>query len=202
MTHPVQLSVERSPPTRRIHVITRSALLLAVAALGCSSIYWILYLALPPVAAFAVSKRGGEHYLTVDAPRIARVLRWFASAYGYLWLLTDVLPTAQGSPVDLQIVPGGSPTPASALLRLVYSLPALLLLTALSGAAALVWLIGATAVLVSARMPGAIADFLVIALRFQFQLTAYHLSLVDHYPSLLVSPAQPATARSRSIHVS
>lgn len=184
MTHPVQLSVERPARTQRIHVLTRSALLLAFGALGCSSIYWALYIVLPAVVAFVVSKRGAERYLATDAPRIARVLRWFASAYGYLWLLTDVLPTAQGSPIDLQIAPSGSPTPMSALLRLVYSVPALLLVVALSVAAGLAWLVGAAAILVSAQIPGAIADFLVMALRVRFRLAAYHLSLVECYPSL------------------
>src|SRR6185503_9947889 len=98
----------------------------AIGALGCSAIYWALYLALPAVAALLIQKKGAG-YLSEDAPRAIRVLRLFASAYGYLWLLTDVLPTAQGSPVDLQVTPTGEPTPSSALLRIVTSVPAILL---------------------------------------------------------------------------
>lgn len=39
-------------------------------------------------------------------------------------------------------------------------------------------------ILVRKRLPAAIADFLALTLRFQFRLVAYHLSLVDQYPSL------------------
>ena len=183
-THPVQLHVERPTRSGRIHVFTRLVLLLAVGALGCSSIYWALYLALPAVVALLVLQRGSARYLAEDAPRATRVLRWFASAYAYLWLLTDTLPTAEGGPVDLRVEASGSPTAASALLRVLTSLPALLLVVLLSAAASVLWVIGAVFILARERMPGAIADFLVVALRYQFRLFAYHLSLVERYPSL------------------
>jgi hypothetical protein len=112
------------------------------------------------------------------------VLRWLASAYGYLWLLTDVLPTAQGSPIDLKIEAGGRPTASSALLRLLFSLPALVVLAVLSAASGILWVVGAVLILIRRRLPDAIADVLAFTLRFQFQLVAYHLSLVDRYPSL------------------
>jgi hypothetical protein len=182
--HPVHLDVEHPKQTARIHVVTRLVLLAAFAALGCSGIYWCLYLALPALAAVAILRKGGERYLTEDAPRIVRLLRWLASAYGYLWLLTDFLPTADGSPVDLRIEVGGHPTAGSALLRLVFSLPALVLLAVLSLVAGILWIAGAVLILVRERIPGAFVDFLALTLRIQFQLVAYHLSLVEAYPSL------------------
>jgi hypothetical protein len=191
--HPVQLEIEHPKNTARIHVVTRIVLLAAFAALGCSGIYWFLYLALPALAAMGVLRKGGERYLAEDAPRIARVLRWFASAYGYLWLLTDFLPTADGSPVDLRVEAGGHPTAGSALLRLLYSLPALVVLALLSLAAGILWIVGAVLILVRERIPGAIVDFLSLTLQFQFQLVAYHLSLVDAYPSLRTARVVHAT---------
>lgn len=183
--HPVTLAIEPSPRIARLHVIIRLALLLALATIGCSSIYWLLYLSIPALVALLIAQNGGARYLTEDAPRIVRVLRWIAGAYGYLWLLTDVLPTAEaGGPVDLQVETSGIPTMTSALLRLVYSLPGLLLVMVLSLAAGLLWVVGAIFVLVTERMPALIADFLSLALRVQFRLIAYHLSLVDRYPSL------------------
>jgi len=182
--HPVQLQLDRPGQTERIHVVTRLALLLAFAALGCSSVYWALYLALPAAVAIVLLRKGGERYLAEDAPRIVKALKWLASAYGYLWLLTDVLPTAQGSPVELSIEAGGQPTATSALLRLPFTLPALVILAALSAVAGVLWVVGAAFILVRKRLPGAIADFLALTLRFQFRLVAYHLSLVDQYPSL------------------
>jgi len=192
-SHPVQLHIERPGRTSRIHVLTRLLLLLAIGALGWSSVYWALYLALPAMAALLIQKQG-ERYLSETAPRVVRVLRWFASAYGYLWLLTDVLPTAQGGPVDLRVTPSGAPTPASALLRMITSIPALVLVAVLSLAASLVWIIGAVAILLTQRLPSAIADFLALALRVQFRLVAYHLSLVERYPSFEPSGLQHAPA--------
>lgn len=192
--HPVRLDIEPPKQTARIHVVTRLVLLAAFAALGCSGIYWFLYLALPALAAIAILRKGGERYLTEDAPRIVRVLRWLASAYGYLWLLTDFLPTADGSPVDLRIEVGGHPSAGSALLRLLFSLPALVLLVVLSAVAGIFWIAGAVLILLRERIPGPFADFLAFALRFQFQLVAYHLSLVERYPSLRTAAVAHAAA--------
>jgi len=182
---PVRFSVASPARFARIHVLIRLALLLAIGTIGCSSIYWLLYLAVPALVALFVMQKGGERYAAEEAPRIVRALRWLAGAYAYVWLLTDVLPSADpGGPVQLDVDVSGTPTAASALIRLVYSLPALLLATLLSVAAALLWMVGAVAVLVNERMPAPIGDFVALALRYQCRLIAYHASLVDRYPSL------------------
>jgi hypothetical protein len=195
--HPVQLTIARAARIPRIHVVIRLVLLLALGTIGCSSIYWFLYLALPALVAAVITQKGGPRYLGENAPKVVRVLRWFASAYGYLWLLTNDLPTSEGSHVDLQIAIGGAPTVASAVLRLLTSLPALLLVTAISLAAALAWLVAAAFVLAVERMPTMLADFLTLTLRVQFRMVAYHLSLVERYPSLEESlDAEPERATS------
>jgi hypothetical protein len=174
---------------QRVQVVVRLALLAALAAIGCSSVYWLAYLALPVLAALLVSRDGARGYLGGDAPGIVRVLRWFAGTYAYLWLLTDRLPTLEGEgPVELNIETGGTPTAGSALRRLVTSLPALLLLAILSVAASFLWILGAIAILATGRTPAWIADFIAMKLRYQFRIAAYHLSLVDAYPALADSP--------------
>jgi Domain of unknown function (DUF4389) len=90
----------------------------------------------------------------------------------------------------LRVEIGGSASMGSALLRLLYDLPAMLILLVLSMAAGVLWLIGAVAILATNRVPSAIADFLALTLRYQFRLIAYHFSLVDAYPSLDVSAAR------------
>jgi hypothetical protein len=190
-SHPVQLRVDRRSEARRIHVVTRAALLLALGVLGCSSLYWVLYLALPALAALVVMQKGGERALAEDAPRAVRALRWLASAYAYLWLLTDALPVTEGGPVDLRIETGPPPTPASVLSRLFTSLPALLLVAILSIAGGLLWVVGVIWILAFERVPGFVADFLTLTLRFQFRAVAYHLGLVDRYPSLEESTLTP-----------
>jgi len=182
--HPVQLEVTIPGRTARLHVVTRLALMVALGVLGTSALTWAVYLAIPAVVALVISQKGGEHYLTDSSQPIVKVLRWFASAYGYIWMLTDVLPTTQGGPIELHVSPEGQPTMGSALLRLITSLPALLLLALLSALAGLLWIVAAVVVLVRERMPDAIARFIALVLRFQFRLVAYHLSIVDRYPSL------------------
>lgn len=194
-SHPVRFRVERTTHFARVHVVIRVALLVAVGAVGCASLYWMLYLALPALVAMVAIQKGGDHYIAQDAPRIVRVIRWFAGAYAYLWFLTDVLPTsAGGGAVELEVDASGKPTATSSLMRLLSTLPALLVALLLSLAATLLWVIGALAILVNERMPVAIGDFLVMTLRFQTRLTAYHLSLVERYPSLEASSPVHATA--------
>jgi hypothetical protein len=192
-THPVRLATEPGERLDRVHVAVRLALLLALAAIGCSSLYWLLYLSLPALVALLISSKGPERYLAEDGPRLVRALRWLAGAYAYLWLLTDAFPTGDGdAAVQLEVETGGAPTMGSALLRLVYSLPALLLLAILSFAATILWIIGAIAILVTRRLPRAFASFFAVTLQFQFRLAAYHLSLVERYPSLAETPPLPA----------
>ncbi len=165
-----------------MHVAIRAVLILALGAVGCSSLYWLFYLVAPALVAVAIAQKDGPRYLAEDGGKIARALGWLAGAYAYLWLLTDRPPTDGGA--DLAIVPSGAPTPARALVRIVTSLPALVVLALLTMVASVLWLVGAIALLASKRLPESIADFIALMLRYQFRLLAYHLSLVDEYPSL------------------
>jgi hypothetical protein len=178
-------------------VAIRLLLLVALGAIGCSSIYWLVYLALPALTALLILQQGADRYLSEDAPAITRALRWIAAAYGYLWLLTDSPPsTATASPVTLEIEAGGSPTAASALLRLVRSLPALALLILCSVVAGMIWFLAALSILVSQRLPPVMGEFLTATLRYQFRLIAYHLSLVDRYPAFDLASQPRASASS------
>lgn len=184
-THPVQFRVDPVAKRERIHVAVRLVVLAALGAAGWSSVYWVLFLLLPIVVAIRLSQKGGGPYLSEDGPGVVRVLRWLASAYGYLWFLTDSPPTSEtGGPVELKVDVGGSPTAGSSVVRLVTSLPAMLLWILLSVVSGLFWLVAAVIVLWTARIPTALTDFIAMTLRFQFRLVTYHLSLVEQYPSL------------------
>lgn len=163
----------------------RLMLLVSLGAVGLSSFYWLLYLAVPVVIALIVSDQDGDYYMEQDAPRLVRVLRWLAGAYAYLWLLTDAVPKADpGGPVELEIDIHGEPTMHSALVRVVTSLPALVVLAVLSLIATVLWVIGAISILVTRRVPLGVTDFIAMKLQYQFRLLAYHLSLVDEYPAV------------------
>jgi hypothetical protein len=80
------------------------------------------------------------------------------------------------------VEPMGEPTVGSALLRLIASLPALLILAMMSMVGAALWIVGALSILIAERVPAPIRAFLSMKLRYQFRVVAYHLSLVDAYP--------------------
>ena len=190
--HHVRFHVE---PMRmdRLHVLIRLVLLGAVATVGLSSFYWLLYLAVPVVVALIVSDEGADYYMEQDAPRVARTLQWIAGLYAYLWLLTDEMPTTQpGGPVTLEIDLRGEPTLRSAFVRVVTSLPALVVLAILSLVAMAFWVVGAISILVMRRVPLGVSDFIAMKLQYQFRLVAYHLSLVDEYPAVEGLPPHDA----------
>jgi hypothetical protein len=168
----------------RVDVVIRLAILAALGSLGCSSLYWALYLVLPAVVAMLLS-RGADRYLSEDAPALVRALRWLAGAYAYLWLLTEAVPTTEeGGPVELVVDLCGKPSVESALLRLVTSLPALIVFACISIAGVALWSVAALSILIQERVPAGVARLLAMGLRYQFRLVAYHLSLVDAYPVL------------------
>jgi hypothetical protein len=58
--HPIQLHVEPAPQMDRVQVVIRLLLVIALAAVGWSSVYWVLYLVLPALAAIGISSRGNN----------------------------------------------------------------------------------------------------------------------------------------------
>jgi Domain of unknown function (DUF4389) len=197
-SHPVQFRVASSSLHRdRIQVLIRLALLAAIAAVGGSSLYWLLYLALPAVVALLIVQSGGPRVLAEDGPRAVQALRWLAAIYAYLWLLTDELPSPAGSgPAVLEIELGGTPSVSSALERLLRSLPALVVAVVLTLAAGVLWLAVAILALLREQVPAGLVDFLALTLRYRFRLVAYHLSLVDRYPELGSLSPQPLEPHS------
>jgi len=182
--HPVTLTVQAAP-LRRSELALRVLVFVAIGAAGCSTAHAVLYFALPFAVALLIHRDDPGEYLRTDGPVLVRALRWMAAAYAYLWLLTDAAPTSNdGGAVDLEVEMNGRPTAASALKRVATSLPALLVLVVFAVAAALLWFVGAVVVLATGKLPGAIRTFLEGVLCYQMRLAAYHLSLVETYPSL------------------
>jgi len=190
--HPVSLRVERSDRVSRVQVLIRVLLAVAVTSFGLSSIFWLLYLEVPAFVALAIRHRGREHYLSQVAPRLVAGLRWLAGAFAYLCLLTDALPSTGAGPVDLRVEIGSTATPGAALARLILALPALCLVAVLACGGAFAWLFTVAWTLATGRVPGLFADFFEMLVRTQLRLCAYHLCLVDRYPSLDETLPEPA----------
>jgi hypothetical protein len=197
MSSPVTLEIERPPVFQRAHVFLRVALLVVVGWIGHP--FGLLWLGLPVVAAILVSQKGGPRYLDESGPTVTRVLNWILDLVAYLALLTDRLPGEGGHPVRFQVQRSGSPTTGSALLRILYAIPSVIVLAILAFVGAIVWLIAAVLVLAKEQYPESLWRFLLGLVRWEACLLAYLASLVDRYPPFTletgsVSPAAPSSS--------
>ena len=185
-----ELDVERPPAFQRAHVFLRIALLILIGWIGHP--LGLLWVGIPVVAAILVSQKGGQRYLEEDGPTVVRLLTWLLDLLAYLALLTDQLPGGEGHSVRFQVERSGSPTVGSALLRILYAIPSLIVLAILLFVAGFAWLIAAVCVLVSERYPDGLWRFLCGVVRWEARLFAYLASLVEHYPPFTLESAATA----------
>jgi hypothetical protein len=196
MAFPVTFDVARPPGFQRAHVFLRVALLVVVGWIGHP--IGLLWLGLPLVAAILVSQKGGQRYLDEDAPTVTRVLNWILDLVAYLALLTDQLPGRGEHPVRFQVDRSGSPTVGSALLRILYAIPSLIVLAILTFVGAIVWVIAVVLVLVDENYPDSLWRFLLGIVRWEACLLAYLASLVDRYPPFALVTGSPSSAAPSS----
>ena len=194
--YPVAFEVERPPTFQRAHVFLRVALLVVVGWIAHP--IGLLWLGIPVVAAILVAQKGGQRYLDEDGPTVARALNWLLDLVAYLALLTDRLPGGGRHSVRFQVERSGSPTVASALLRILYAIPSVIVLAILVFVGAIVWVIGVVLVLVNERYTDGLWRFLLGIVRWEACLFAYLASLVDRYPPFTLetgstSPAAPSS---------
>src|SRR5205085_987389 len=144
--------------------------------------FGLLWIGLPVFAAVLVSQKGGQRYLDENGATVIRALNWVLDLVAYLAVLTDELPSRGEHPVRFQVERSGSPTVGSALLRILYAIPNLIVLALLVVVGAIVWLIAVVLVLVHEQYPRSLWRFLVGLVRWDANVLAYLASLVDHYP--------------------
>jgi hypothetical protein len=157
----------------------------------------LLWLGLPVVAAILVSQKGGQRYLDEGGPTVARVLGWILAVVAYLALLTDRLPDRGEQPVRFHLERSGSPTVGSALLRILYAIPSLIVLALLTFVGSIVWVIAVILVLVGERYPESMWRFLLGLVRWEAWVLAYLASLVDRYPPFSLN-TEPMSAAAPS----
>jgi hypothetical protein len=192
----VTLELERPPVFQRAHVFLRIALLVVIGWLGHP--WGLLWLGLPAAAAVLVSQKGGRRYLDENGPTMTRVLNWILDLVAYLALLTDELPGRAEHPVRLRVERAGSPSVGSALLRILYAIPSLIVLAILGFVGAIVWLTGVVLVLASESYPESLWRFLLGLVRWEAYLLAYLASLVDEYPPFTLETGSVASAAPSS----
>jgi hypothetical protein len=192
MSFPVGVAVERPPAFQRAHVFLRVALLVAIGWLGHP--WGLLWLGLPVVAAVLISQKGGPGYLDENGPTMTRGLNWILDLVAYLALLTDELPGRGEHPVRFRVERSGSPTAGSALLRILYAIPSLIVLAVLGFVGAIVWLVGVVLVLLGESYPESLWRFLLGLVRWEAFLLAYLASLVDRYPPFTLETGSVSSA--------
>jgi len=180
--YPVTFDVSRPEKFERPQLFLRILVAIILWVLA-GIIGWVFYLAFPVLAAIFVSQKGPEKYLEEDGPRMTEWLRWVVAIFAYLLILTERFPTEKPEEtVRFEVSPGGSPTVGSALLRLIYSIPSVLVLGLLGIVSAVVWVIAAVMVLIQENYPDGLYNFQRGVLRWEARLLGYHASLVDQYP--------------------
>lgn len=190
--YPIVLDVERPPAFQRAHVFLRVALLVVIGWIGHP--LGLLWLGLPVVAAVLVSQKGGQRYMDESGPTVSRVLGWILAVVAYLSLLTDRLPHRREQPIRFHVERSGSPTVGSALLRILYAIPSLIVLALLTFVGAIVWVVAVVLVLVDERYPESMWRFLLGLVRWEAWVLAYLASLVDRYPPFSLNTESASAA--------
>jgi Domain of unknown function (DUF4389) len=191
MSNPVALDVERPTEFGRVHVFLRVGVMVVIGWIAHP--LGLLWLGIPVVAAVRVSQQNGQRYLDEDGPRVTRVLGWIVAAVAYLTLLTDRVPGGGQGPVRFQVERSGSPTVGSALLRILYAIPSLIVLALLGLVGAAVWVVAAVLILLREGYPEGLWKFLLGIARWEAYLLAYLASLIDRYPTFRLDTGPAAT---------
>jgi 2-(1,2-epoxy-1,2-dihydrophenyl)acetyl-CoA isomerase len=118
----------------------------------------------------------------------ARLVRYQAHVYAYLYLVADPYPSFRGwagtYPVDVAIAPPGAQERWKTALRILLALPAYVLATVLVYVLYVIAFLGAFYALATGRSPRGFRDLSAYCLRYQAQTYAYLLLLTDRYPTL------------------
>lgn len=175
--YPVTFEVTQPPKFERPQVFIR-----IVAYILLSLIMSLAYWGLPIVAAIWASQKGSQRYLEEDGPKVTGWLRWMTALSAYVYMLTDRFPSEEDTSVTYEVQPTGSPSVGSALLRLITSIPSLIVFSILNWVAGIIWVIAAIMILIQETYPQGLYDFQCGVVRWQARLVAYHSSLVGEYP--------------------
>lgn len=195
---PAEIAIDIPRPAQLSRAQLFVRLLIAIATGGIAhAIGWpggILYFGLPAVAAILIAQHGAASYLGTDSPRILRVLDWLLAFAAYMSLLTDEFPLGGPRRVRYDFTPSGTPTVASAVLRILTTIPAAFVLAILGFVSGIVTFLAAIAILFTGHYPHSWFDFQCGVLRVYARVLAYHTSLTDQYPtfSFHATPTLPA----------
>jgi hypothetical protein len=178
----IHFDVERPSRYEPVQIVLRLLLMVLLAVIGAPLgwVFCVLYVGLPVLAAITVTTRGAAYYHQTMAPGLLRGLRWLLGVYAYLALLSDRLPLSdREAPVRFEVEPAGTPSVSGALLHLLTSIPAALVMWVLGVVSAVLWIVGAIYIAVRGSYPDSIFGFQRGLLRMFARFIAHHASLVE-----------------------
>jgi hypothetical protein len=184
-SYPVTLRVQTPERFERVQLLLR---LLLCAAIGIfhqsmGGLFWSLYIVLPVVAGVLVSRKGGAGFMAQDASWLVACLEWVVGLYAYMMFVSDRFPLdVRSRPVRMHVQPSAPSDVATALLRIITSIPHALVLVVLGVLSSLVGLIATVSILFTENYPETLQRFQRDVLTWIARLLAYHASLVDAYP--------------------
>jgi hypothetical protein len=185
MTRPYPVDLDVVPPARfeRVQLALRLTVGIVLGFVGVSGgwLSCLLYLALPVFAAIAISNRGAPAYLGDTGAAVWRALTWVLQFWAYMMLLSDRFPVGDRA-CTVELRPTGAPTPGTALLRLITSIPAAFVQCILAAIGCVLAMIGWITILVAESVPAWILRYQHGVLRGAARLLGYHASLVEEYP--------------------
>jgi hypothetical protein len=181
--YPVDLSVPSPARYDRVQLAIRIAIGLVLGFVGVTGgwLWCLLYLALPVIAATAISLRGAPAYREDVGPTVWWGLTWLLDVGAYMMLLVDRFPAGERA-CQVELRSTGTPTPGKALARLVTSIPAAFILGVLAIVGGVLAVVGWITILAAERVPTAILRYQQAVLRGTARLFAYHAALVAEYP--------------------
>jgi len=194
--YPVIFDPVRPERFDRAQVFLRLVVLFIFSSIG--SVGSLLYFGFPVLAAIMISGKGGQRFMEEDAPRVAGGLHWIVAVGSYVSFLSDRFPTERPeTAARLEVTPTGIPTVGTAVLRIITSIPSLLVFLLLGIVSLFVWLVAAISVLVLRRYPEVLYGYQRAVVRWGARLLAYHASIVDRYPPFAIDTKAETTSRRR-----
>jgi hypothetical protein len=195
--HPVHVEVTSPARFDRLQLLLRLGVAVVLAWIGITAgaLVAFLFLALPVIAALALTDPDRARFSRDVEPREWRVLRWLLRFCAYMMLLVDRFPVDEtDDDASVTLTYTGEPTCGSALARLATSIPSGFVLAMLWMVGGVLWWIAAASVLFTECVPQWILAYQRGVLRWNARLVAYHASLVAEYPPFLLETEGAATA--------
>jgi hypothetical protein len=190
MAYPVTFDISKPAKFTRPNVFIR---IIGYFILGI--VNWLVVVLLPIYAAVQISSQK-EKYLENET--VKGWLRSYVGLFSYVMVLTDEFDGSKDPNFRFELTPGGTPSVGGALLRWIFGIPHLLIISALVSVGAIIWLIASVMILLNETYADGLNDIQRGIVRWVARYAAYHASLVQEYPPFAFDTGPEGGAASSS----